>query len=156
MNMCIWMYQEFKQRFWGKIVWNFILKQIPVSEKIKPEVKLTCVDEINIVIASQQWVSVIHCLTQTYIDFLCTQVNVGQKQWENILSLPTTEFSEILKSGTKEVQHIIGSVNYMYHRNDFWGLKIGWNLTTIIDLMSTNPSILVYAHGKFPFTHHWL
>ena len=35
---------------------------------------------------SQQWVSVIHCLTQTYIDFLCTQVNVGQKQWENIFT----------------------------------------------------------------------
>ena len=46
--MCIWMYREFKQRFWGKIVWNFILKQIPVSEKIAPTVKLTCVDEINI------------------------------------------------------------------------------------------------------------
>ena len=100
---------------------------------------------------SQKWVSLIHCLTQTYIDFLCTQVvNVGQKQWENIFSLPTTEFSEILKSGTKEVQHIIGSVNY--HRNEFWRLKIGWNLTTI-DLMSTNPSILVYTHGNFPFTH---
>ena len=40
-------------------------------------------------------------LTQTYIDFLCTQVNVGQKQCENIFTLlPTTEFSEILKSGT--------------------------------------------------------
>ena len=33
--------------FWGKIVWNFILKQIPVSEKIERTVKLTCVDEIN-------------------------------------------------------------------------------------------------------------
>ena len=33
------------------------------------------------------------------------------------LYLLTTEFSEILKSGTKEVQHIIGLVNYL--RNDF-------------------------------------
>ena len=39
-------------------------------------------------------------------------------------------------------KYIIGSVNY--HRND-WRLKMGRNLTTI-DLMSTNSSILVYAH----------
>ena len=57
MNMYIWMYQEFKQRFWGKIVWNFILKQIPVSEKIKPTVKLTCVDEINI---GSGWYTAVH------------------------------------------------------------------------------------------------
>ena len=62
------------------------------------------------------------------------------------LYLPTTEFSEIFKSGTEEVQYIFGSVNY--HRNDFWRLKMGWNLTTI-DLMSTNPSILVYANWEY-------
>ena len=49
MNMCIWM-SEFKQRFWGKIVWNFILKQIQVSEKnlAHSEAYLSCIDDINI------------------------------------------------------------------------------------------------------------
>ena len=70
----------------------------------------------------------------------------GPKTEEKYLYLPTTEFSDIFKSGTKEVQYIFGSVNY--HRHKFWRLKMGWNLTTI-DLMSTTPSILVYVHCEF-------
>ena len=47
---------------------------------------------------SQQWVSVIHCLTQTYVDFHCTQVNVGQKQWENMF---TYQLQNFLKSSNQ-------------------------------------------------------
>ena len=82
MNMCIWMYQEFTQRFWGKIVWNFILKQILVSEKIKPSVKLTCVDEINkaVVCITPIECSAIGlltlCLTETHTELRTQRVDL--------------------------------------------------------------------------------
>ena len=73
--------------------------------------------------------------------------------------LPATEFSAILKSGTKEVQYIIGLVFKLSHK---WLLKVkngmkSDNNRSHVLCQQIPPSYSWFMRiENFPFTHHWL
>ena len=96
---------------------------------------------------SQQWVTCIHCLTQTYIDFHCTQVKVGQKRRWYIFTYRLQNF--LISSNQVQIKSI----------NCHWVRKLSqkWLLKVKNGMKSDNKSFhLGLWIGIFPFTLYWL
>ena len=97
---------------------------------------------------SQQWVSVIHCLTQIYIDFHCT---VHKLMWaKNRMKISLLTNYRIFWN-----PQIISPI---YH----WVSKLSqkW-LLKVKNGMKSDNNVNKSLHwfmliGNFPFTHHWL